>query len=179
MSEKTLNGSDLGRGYDDVDLFGLNEFGEPEGLSPIYGALTGVGVGTLAAIGARSFGDSGSWTRNNSEFLGLLASLAAGGTMAFFPSTRYSGWVAMAAGLANNGLRVVESYFSTGGVFKGNMGYAAFDPRRPGLGLVQAKALNGPRTPTLLGPPNPANARQSNVPRVHSLAARYGASASQ
>lgn len=165
MGKKHLAGGDLGdlgRGYDDVNLFGLNEWGEPVGLSAIYGALTGVGVGTLGSIAARSFGSAGMKSMGNSELVGLAAGIAAGGIMAVFPNTRHAGMVAMAAAVANNGLRAIEGYFS------GSLGMVQIDQRRGfgGLGMIQAQSLNAPQ---LMGP-----RAAGGPPRTSALAARYG-----
>lgn len=161
-----LGDSDLGRGYDDVDILGLNEFGEPVGLSAIYGALIGAGAGSLGAIAARSFGSVA--LVNNSELVGLGAAAIAGGIMAAFPSTRHAGWVAIATGVVSNGLRAVERYFgssTTAGIGMPSIqSYPRMAAGMNGLGIVQAQPLNG--RPQLLG----------GQPRMSPLAAKYGAS---
>jgi hypothetical protein len=145
-------GGDLGRRseFDDVDLFGLDEFGAPVGLAPLYGAMIGTGAGTLAAIGVRSMKPE--WG-GKSELIGLAAGVLAGGLMVAFPGTRHAGWVAMASAGLNNGLRAVEQYYrSTGyGPF---VAPAVFNPanahplgeqrieRRQGLGFPQIENRN-------------------------------------
>lgn len=145
VKENDLGGGDLGA-YDDVDIFGLNAFGEPGGIAPLYGAMLGSGVGTLAAIGVRSFKPE--WAKY-SEVVGLAAGVLAGGAMLVSPSTRYAGWVAMASAALSNGLRAVESYFrpTNGGFVLTGLGeqrvqkVGAF--AGAGLGIQQAERLNG------------------------------------
>lgn len=164
-----LNG-DLGRGYDDVDIFGLDEFGDPSGLGALYGAMVGAGVGTVASIGVRSFKPA--WAAS-SELIGLGAGLAAGGAMVAFPSTRHAGWVAMAAAVLNNGLRAAENYFKdstpTAGLRGREIEYLSGGGLGRGLGMIQAEplqgaAMGGPGQVALLG-----------GPQVSPMAARYGA----
>jgi len=159
------SGEELGRGYDDVDIFGLNEYGEPGGLSAIYGALVGVGVGTLGSIAANSFG--GTSLAPHRELVGLGAGVVAGGIMAVFPSTRHAGWVAMAAAAVGNGLRAVEHYFGSTTVAGYGMPSMQSYPRMSaGLGIVQANQMNGMGSPKLMGPP-----------AISPIAGRWGASA--
>ena len=184
-----LDGADLGRSYDEVDIFGLDEFGDPTGLGAIYGAMVGTGVGTVTSIAVRSW-----WPEKTSysELIGLGAGLLAGGVMAAFPETRHAGWVAMASAVLNNGLRAAEIQFrglsiqscpkdqhpdSSGKCVadttttQGHLGTYAIEPVQPmngpSLGLYQAEALNGPGPGgvTLFGPPT-----------QQTIAKHYGAS---
>lgn len=175
MTMKTLGGhtlgesDDLGRGYDDVDILGLNEFGEPTGLHAIYGALIGAGAGTLGAVAARSF--TTGTLHDNAELVGLGAGAVAGGIMAAFPSTRHAGWVAIATAFVSNGLRAIEHYFSSTTATAGYgmpsiQSYPRMSAGMNGLGIVQAQPLNG-RGTQLLGPP-----------KISGMAARYGTSSS-
>lgn len=163
--------SNLGRGYDDIDIFGLNEYGDPEGLGALWGASIGVGVSTLTAIGGRSFGGM---TVKTSELLGLGAGVVAGGIMAFFRSTRHAGWTAIAASVLGSGLRALEGYFSSTGHFMG-LGMPSLQPMprfQPGMngpmGIVQAQPMNG------LG--NPSRLQLMGGPKVSPIATRWGAS---
>jgi hypothetical protein len=169
-----MSENDLGRGYDDVDIFGLDEYGDPQGLGALWGAAVGVGAGTLAAIGGRSFG---SMSVKNSELLGLGVAVAAGGVMAAFKGTRHAGWVAIASGLLGNGLRTIEAYMSAGTT--GHYSGVQFQqiPRisagMNGLGMIQAQPMNGQ-----MGMNGLADSRRSlqlmGGPPVSPLAARYG-----
>jgi len=163
--EKTLGdgGSNLGR-YDTVDFFGLDDMGEPFGLSPIYGGMVGSGVGTIASIWARSSPSLGA----KSELIGLGAGLAVGAAMVAFPSTRYSGWVAMASAVLNNGLRAAEWAFKTAPAAatttQGALGRYSVSALNSaaGLGVYTAKSLNGPPQAQLLGAPTTQAAMARN-----------------
>ena len=164
-----LAGADLGK-YDDVDIFGLDEFGEATGLPAIYGAAIGSGVGTIAAIAVRSL-NSTQKLSGYSELIGLGAGVAAGAAMVFWPGQhlRHAGWVAIASATLNNGLRAAEAYF------KGLMGLSGAMienvPRAAGLsgglGLIQAEPLGSSgRQAMLMGAPPMnmlANSWGSNV----------------
>jgi hypothetical protein len=96
--------SDVG----EVDMFGLDEFGEPAGGDSMWGAVIGGGVGTGAAIIARAMTAPTSSIHKFSELAGLAAGAAAGGVMMAFPGTRRMGWAAMATAFVTNGLRQLE-----------------------------------------------------------------------
>lgn len=94
--------------YDDVDIFGLDSFGDPTGMAALYGAMIGTGVGTLTAIGIRSLKpDWKQW----SELVGLAGGVLVGGGLMVSSKTRHAGWVAIASSALNNGLRAIEQYF--------------------------------------------------------------------
>lgn len=95
--------------FDDVDAFGLDEFGQPRGLNPLWGAVAGSGLGTVVAMGARRWG--GATLGKHAEATGFVAAAAAGGAMIAFKRSRAAGWTALAAAFLNNGLRAVEQYF--------------------------------------------------------------------
>jgi len=101
--------------YDDnmgeVDMFGLDEFGQPAGGDSMWGSVIGGGVGTGAAIIARAMSKPTSKLHQFSELAGLLAGGIAGGVMMAFPGTRRMGWAAAATALVTNGLRQVENSF--------------------------------------------------------------------
>lgn len=133
MSEKNQG---LGaRDYDDVDAFGLDEFGAPAGLNPMWGAAIGSGLGTVAAIGLRQTDPTGFMARH-AEALGFGAAAVASGAMIFFPGSRAAGWTGLAAAFLNNGLRALEQY-----VLKGGLSGVVIEPTtafagRGGLGMV-------------------------------------------
>lgn len=151
--DSALDGADLGKGYDDVDIFGLDEFGDPSGLPAIYGAMVGTGIGTLATLGVQSF-----WAEKAAydELIGLAAGLAAGGVMAAMPKTRHAGWVAMASAVLNNGLRAAAKQFKAmqEQPAANGIGMHMIQPLNGhgSLGMLQAEALNGPGGVELLGP---------------------------
>ena len=96
--------SDVG----EVDMFGLDEFGQPAGGDSMWGAVIGGGVGTGVAIIARKMSDPTKSIHKFSELLGLAAGGLAGGVMMAFPGTRRMGWAAVATAFVTNGLRQLE-----------------------------------------------------------------------
>lgn len=93
----------------EVDMFGLDEFGQPAGGDSMWGSVIGGGVGTGAAIMARALTSPTSSFHKYSELTGLLAGGLAGGVMMAFPGTRRMGWAAMATAFVTNGLRQLET----------------------------------------------------------------------
>lgn len=91
---------------DDVNAFGLDGFGRPVGMSPLWGAVVGTGLGTVGAVAARQFGSMGmaKW----SEAIGFGLSALASGVMIAFKGTRAAGWTGLASAFLNNGLRQLE-----------------------------------------------------------------------
>lgn len=92
-----------------VDMFGLDEFGQPAGIDSLWGAVIGGGVGTGAAILTRAIAKPESAMHDYSEAVGLLAGGLAGGVMMAFPASRRMGWAALATALVTNGLRQLET----------------------------------------------------------------------
>lgn len=110
---KDLNGYDGDIG--EVDLFGLNEFGEPEGMNPTWGAVIGAGLGTGTAIAVRALATpGGSFDYHKwAEGIGFLVGGATSGVMIAFPGTRAAGWSGLAASFLACGLRQIEVLFQT------------------------------------------------------------------
>lgn len=102
------NNTDLGLG--DVDAFGLDEMGQPVGLSPMWGAVVGTGLGTIGAIATRQFAPK---MEKHSELIGFGLGALASGSMIFFEGTRAAGWTGLASTFLNNGLRSMEKMFFT------------------------------------------------------------------
>lgn len=90
----------------DVDAFGLDGFGRAVGMSPLWGAVVGTGVGTLGAVAARQFAPI-TWARW-SEAIGFGMGALASGVMIAFKGTRAAGWTGLASAFLNNGLRQIE-----------------------------------------------------------------------
>lgn len=111
VMHSALGDHDMGDG---VDLFGLDEWGQPVGMNPLWGAMAGVGVATAATIAVRqltkpaSAGAAESTLHKFSELVGGAVGALAGGAMIFFPRTRAAGWTALATALVGNGLRQLE-----------------------------------------------------------------------
>ncbi len=169
MEDTALGDSNLGRGYDDVNIFGVDEFGDPAGLGALYGAMIGAGAGTVAAIGYRSFKGNDSF---KSELVGLAVGVLAGAAMVAMPKTRHAGWTAMASAVLSNGLRAAEAHF------KGLTSTPTAGMRIEHLRGAQIEPLNGAGA-QLLGPPAHLLGTSSQVqmmggPQVSMMAAKYG-----
>lgn len=91
---------------EDVNAFGLDGFGRAVGMSPLWGAVVGTGLGTVGAVAARQFAPA-SWMRW-SEAIGFGLAAAASGAMIAFRGTRAAGWTGLASAFLNNGLRQLE-----------------------------------------------------------------------
>ncbi len=91
------------------DLFGLDEFGMRGDVNPLWGAVAGTGLGTLAAIGARQASkDESSKVNKYSEAIGFAVGGGVSAAMLISKSTRAAGFTGLAAAFLNNGLRQLE-----------------------------------------------------------------------
>jgi hypothetical protein len=178
--------------YDGVDFFGLDEFGMPAGMNPLWGALAGAGIQSGTAIAVRAFTDMDDW----SEAIGAGAGIAAGGVMAIFSGTRAAGWTAMAVSLVSGGLRTLEKLFSDKEKAKSTVagygipvvdrafpvnGLGQIDVRPLGIATVEPGMMPGQMSgadaqllganPQLLG----ANPQLLGGPAISGLGAHYGA----
>lgn len=146
------------KGLGNVDLFGLDEFGAPAGLNPLWGAVIGSGLGTLGAIGTRQFTRFG----RHSELVGLAAGALSSGAMLFFEGTRDAGWTGLASSLLNNGLRQLELMFFVPELQAGTQGVEIEPTQALGIATVSpSQALLGEGDsdmPQLVG----ANLAQAN-----------------
>jgi hypothetical protein len=147
-----------GDDFDDVDAFGLDELGSPAGLSPMWGAVAGSGLGTVASMAARRFGTGK--IAQHAEAVGFLAGAAASGTMIAMRRTRAAGWTGLAATFLNNGLRALEQYMMAPSL--SGWGGVVVEPTtsfagRGGLGLVDIQRTTsfqgsmGDQLPQLVG----------------------------
>ena len=103
--------SDLGRHddeYGSVDLFGLDEFGQPVGLGAPVGAGLGILFQTGTAIAVRRFTDMDKW----SEGIGAVVGAVAGGAMMAMADARHAGMTAIIASVVSGGLRQAEQLMS-------------------------------------------------------------------
>jgi hypothetical protein len=99
-------------GLGDVDMFGLDEFGEPVGMKSYWGSAIGGVAATGTAIAVRALSKSPTMLKH-AEGIGLAAGVIAGGAMMAMKGTRHAGWSAIAATLATSGLRYAEQLFMT------------------------------------------------------------------
>lgn len=136
-------------GFDDtdgVDLFGLDEFGQPRGLSQQWGAIIGAALQTGTALISKR-AEAGSWWSKYPESVGTIAGVLGGGIMAAMRPTRAAGWTAIWVSLITGGLRQLDQSF--GGA---PAGWGIVEPERTytvgnGLGIVEPYV-----TPTLEQP---------------------------
>jgi hypothetical protein len=109
MSDKNLGFGDGEYGdVGQVDLFGLDEFGQNPGKDAIWGAAIGAGLGTGTAIALRAF-TKNSTLHKYSEGIGFLVGGGVSGAMAAMEKTRYAGWVGLMTAFLSNGLRQAET----------------------------------------------------------------------
>ncbi len=97
--------------YDDADMFGLDEYGQPTGLNPNWGALGVTGAGTLTTLAVQQFSTSPKMQRA-SEAIGLGVATAAAGALMVSKKTRAAGWAGLFAAIASHGPRLVADYLS-------------------------------------------------------------------
>jgi len=99
MDNETVTFNDYdGTSLGHVDLFGLDEYGNPVGISEYWGVGIGVGLSTGGAILTRALWKSATgykWA----EGIGFLSALLAGGTMMFFKKTRRAGLATLLSSL--------------------------------------------------------------------------------
>jgi hypothetical protein len=152
-----------------VDLLGLNNFGNPVGLSPIWGAAIGGTVAGGTAILLRHTATAGA---KHPEAYGLLAGLAASGAMYAMKSTRHAAIGSALGAFLASGLALLErTLFATATVSAQNpaaasqtvagMGIPMINPLN-GLGIPQARALNGLGLPMI----SPTPHAQGTIPGV-------------
>lgn len=144
-------GDDYGDDYGEVDMFGLDEFGQPVGMNPLWGAALGAGFQTGTAMAVRGLTDMDEWA----EAIGAGVGLLGGGIMAFFPGSRAAGVTAMAVSLVSGGLRTLEQFISdkekmkaeTAKANAGTTGYGSvtIEPTHTvgGFGQVEIEPLSG------------------------------------
>lgn len=128
-----------------VDLLGLNNFGNPVGLSPIWGALIGGGVAgiTSMAVGHTATGK----TQQNRDVIGLGMGLVVAGGMYAMKSTRHAALgAAIGAGLAA-GLswleRVLLGTVALPTATAAVASQVAAQAGTSGMGIATTRALNG------------------------------------
>jgi len=133
MTMKDQAGAGLGDYGDvsdvaNVDMFGLDEYGQPHGLGALWGAAIGGGVATAASIATRALWKSPAGFKW-SEGVGFAAGAIAGGVMMAFPNSRHAGLTAIVTSFVTSGLRQIEMLLM---------------PRAAGLGMVSIdKVPNG------------------------------------
>jgi hypothetical protein len=135
--------------YGSVDLFGLDEFGQPVGPYPAIGAALGTAIQTSAAIAVRRFTKKDKW----SEGIGAGVGVMAGGAMMLLPKMRAMAWSTLAASLVGGGLRQLEVMMSKNEKAKQEAAEAAKEAEssgeQSGMGLVQIEPTEALGLPTI------------------------------
>jgi len=120
-----------------VDAFGLDQFGQPVGLNPVWGAALGSGLGTIGAIATRRYAPK---YAKHSELVGFGLGAGASAAMLAFEGTRAAGWTGLASAFMNNGLRSLEIMFFHADAAKTAAASAETIER---MAQAQAEASNG------------------------------------
>lgn len=94
----------------DVDMFGLDPYGEPVGMKSYWGAAIGGAAAAGTAVAVRSMSKSPALLKH-AEGVGLAAGVVAAGAMMAFKGSRHAGWSALASALAATLPRVIEQEF--------------------------------------------------------------------
>lgn len=115
-----------------VDLFGLNQFGQNPGISPIYGTLIGGGVAATASFAASKTKFAG-----KANLIGFAAGTAAAGAMYANKGTRHAAIGAFAGAFLASGLPMLFRAISGGGLGVAQVEYLS------GLGVHNVEYLNG------------------------------------
>lgn len=129
----------------EVNLLGLNAFGSPVGMNPIFGTLIGGGTAAVSTIAARHAG------LKQPELIGLGVGVAASGVMFAMKSTRHAAIGGLIGAFLASGIAFLEKKLlgaATVPVSPGEQQAVegiGFPQLRAlnGLGLHQARALNG------------------------------------
>lgn len=184
-----------------VDLLGLNSFGQPTGMNPLWGVLIGGGVSSIAATAA-----SRTSKAHQANLIGFLTGLATSGVMYSMKATRHAAFGALAGAFFASGFKWLEGILfgapmmvapakGTAGMglpmmnaLNGGMGLPMMQPLNGALGLPSMSqtpipqgtipGVAGPQISGGIGHP-PVNllgqTLTSGGPRISGLSARYGA----
>lgn len=125
-----------------VDLLGLNSFGEPVGMNPLWGVTIGGGTSYATSMILSRMGGKAA---ARADLIGFLAGLATGGVMYSMKATRHASFGAFAGAFFAAGLKWL------GGVLFGastpvagrGVGMPMINALNGGLGLPMINALNG------------------------------------
>jgi hypothetical protein len=133
----------------DVDLLGLNQFGENPGMNPLWGMVIG---GSVSGITSTALSRTGGTASRHADLIGFLAGLASGGALYSMKSTRHAAFGAFAGAFFAAGLKWLEGIlFGSPAVTPkpvAGMGLPMINPLN-GLGLPMINSLNGLGLPSI------------------------------
>lgn len=109
--------------YGSVDLFGLDEFGNPQGMDQKYGAALGAAFQTVTAIAVRKYTNY----KKYSEGIGVLAGAVAGGSMIAFTESKAAGWTALISSVVSGGIRQLAQLTDMDPGFDGGLGIHTYE----------------------------------------------------
>lgn len=141
-----------------VDLLGLNAFGQNPGMNALYGTMIGGGTAGITSMLAKKFGAPGGAISNNDSLIGFGAGVGVAGLMFTMKSTRHAAWGALLGAFLASGFHWLTDMMAGGGSLKG-------------LGIPQINALNGGLgIPMLNNLPAPAgNVAGLGIPQINAL----------
>jgi len=121
-----------------VDLFGLDEFGQPVGLGANWGAAIGAATQSSVAMAVRRFTDFADYA----EGIGAALGAGAGAIMLAFPGARNAGWTAAITSLVSGGIRQIETMMgpSAADIARMQALVTAVSPGTNGIGLPTVEA---------------------------------------
>lgn len=125
-----------------VDLLGLNNFGEPVGMSPLWGMAIGGGTAGATSMLLAKMGKAPA----RADLLGFVAGLATGGIMYSMKATRHAAFGAFAGAFFASGLRWIgRALFgdASAPVAGRGVGLPAINALNGQMGLPSISALNG------------------------------------
>jgi hypothetical protein len=196
-----LNGDDMG----EVNIFGLDEYGMPAGISPLWGLGVGVALSSgVPAVLRMTVKTPTSKLLKYDEAIGAAAGTVAGGVMMFFKGSRYAGLTGLITSLGTAGVRALEKALMSD-TEKANLALSMIAsltdktaakaavaalagieisqvPSLQGMEIQQVPSLQGPgMVPTLLGGPGNQASGPTFPPQLlgASQAALQGAGAQQ
>lgn len=91
-----------------VDLLGLNQFGENPGMNPIWGVAIGGGTAAITSLALQRSANPTGTAAQNADLIGFLVGLASGGALFSMKSTRHAAWGAFAGAFFASGLKWLE-----------------------------------------------------------------------
>lgn len=128
----------MGRMLGEVDLLGLNQFGENPGISPIYGTLIGGGVASVAKVALARMG------KPNPNFWGfVVGGLTAGGMYFAGKMTRHAALGAAAGAFLAAGVDWLMGEMLNSGTPTAGVGIPQIQYLNGPMGLPQVEYLNG------------------------------------